>query len=184
MKRWIVGLPGNRTARWSSLAAVGLVASLCVASMGQRNYRLGGVWVGSGGGETWTAVVTPLDPEGKTAVFTVHPVAWSEESASFTAYLGGDTVSDAVGWQKMISRDTAKWSMVAHVLAGAPPRIVAFEMFDGTLIFRGPDNNEMQYTMTIFPASADKNKDGLPDPDAVPLIAMPGAGTNTRVPEP
>ncbi|HEV2354295.1 MAG TPA: hypothetical protein VGR89_08630 [Puia sp.] len=182
MKTWIVGLWESRRARWSSLGAVGVVAFLCVASMGQRNYRLGGAWVGSGSGETWTGVTTPLDPEGKTAVFTVHPIAWSEDSASLTRALGGDSVSDGVGWQKMVSQDTAQWGMVVHVLAGDPPQIVAFEVFAGTLRFMGPDYNKMQYTLTIFPASADKNGDGLPDPDAVPLMTIPnGTGTNTFV---
>src|SRR5262245_35976639 len=57
LKRFGVGLTGI------ALAA----GALCVTGFGEKNYRLGGAWVGGSSIYTWSVLFAPSDPAGQTA---------------------------------------------------------------------------------------------------------------------
>ena len=55
---------------------------------------------------------------------------------------------------------------------------------NGTLKFTGPDNMVVNYTIDVYPAAADADLDGYPDPGAVPVVTIPGVNPAKRVPVP
>ena len=184
MKTLMNGLLKGRMARWGLLAAVVAVCGLCVASMSQRQYQLGGGFIGADPGGMWSAVQTPLDPDGRTAALVVKTLDDNGAYAGLITAFGGNTVSDAVGEQQMISRDTAKWSTVAYAqLAGVTPKITAIFVLTGTLQFTGPDNFVINYTFNVYLPADDANHDGFPDAGATPALTLPGlTSAGKRVP--
>ena len=99
--------------------------------------------------------------------------------------LGADSVSEAVGELKMISRNTAAHSSVYYgQKAGGPLEIRLIFVMTGTIEFTGPDNAVVNYTNAVYLASADADKDGFPDPGSTPLFMIPGVDTMKRVPIP
>jgi hypothetical protein len=104
--------------------------------------------------------------------------------AGLLAAVGADTFTEGVGEDVMISRDTAKWNMVAYAqLAGVTPKITAIFVYTGTLTFTGPDNFVINYTLNVYSAAADADHDGYPDAGATPALTIPGlTGAGKRVP--
>lgn len=86
----------------------------------------------------------------------------------------------------MIDRDTARWTVVGYAQAkgaGNERQIRAIVVAFGTLQFTGPDQDVVHATLTVYPAAADVDGDGLPDPGAVPVVTIPGiVETGRRVP--
>jgi hypothetical protein len=135
----------------------------------------------------WNAVQTPLDPDGRTAALLVKTVDDDGSLAGLIAAFGGNTGSEGVGEVQMISRDTAKLNMVAYAqLAGVTPKITAIFVYTGTVQFTGPDNIVLDYTIKVYPATADVNPhDGFPDEGATPALTIPGVpAVGKRVPLP
>ncbi len=97
--------------------AVGLAGLLRVAAAGQDEpqYKLGGAFIGaSGTGLTWNAFQIPLDPAGRTAALRVKITNYTPPFAGLLAKFGADTISEFVGEETMLDRDTAKYRTVAH----------------------------------------------------------------------
>ena len=187
MKKLMNGLLKGRIARWGFLAILLLAAGATVAWMNHRHYRLGGGFIETSPGLVWNAVQTPLDPDGRTAALVVKTLDDDGTLAGLITAFGGNVGSDGVGEVQMISRDTAKLNMVTYVqLAGVTPKITAIVVYTGTLRFTGPDNIVLNYTINIYPATADVNPhDGFPDAGATPawtILGVPAAGKRVPVP--
>ena len=152
--------------------------------MNQRHYQLGGGFIGTSPGLVWSAVQTPLDPAGRTSALLVKTLDDDGSLAGLITAFGGDTGSEGVGENQMISRDTAKMNMVAYAqLAGVTPKITAIFVYTGTVRFTDPDNIVLNYTLNIYPAAADADHDGFPDAGATPALTIPGlTGAGKRVP--
>jgi hypothetical protein len=176
MKTIVNGLLQGRMARWGLLAAVVAVSSLCVASMSQRQYKFGGGWIGGdGAGSIWTALQIPKDPAGLTMGCRVHTTMYGETFAGLLSAFGADSATEAVGESEMISRDTAKSRFVFYLQKqGNPPTLCAIVVMPCTLTFTGPDNFFVDYSLIVYLPSADADKDGFPDPGAVPALTIPG----------
>ena len=148
------------------------------SNQGQGTYKLGGGWVGhSAGLWTWTALQTPINPEATEAVLRVNFTSYGADLAGLAAAFGADSWSDLAGQEVMINRDTARWTVVGYAQATGPNNerqiraiIVAF----GTLQFLDLNHDVIHATVTVYPASADADGDGMPDPGAVPVITIPG----------
>jgi hypothetical protein len=185
MKTSLNKLLQGRITRWGFLALLLIAVGVTVAWNNEVQYQLGGGFIGASPGLVWTGVQTPLDPAGRTATLVVKTVDDTGDLAGLVAAFGGNTTSDAVGEEEMISRDTAKWNMVAYAqLAGVTPTITAIFVYTGTLTFTSPDNFVINYTLNVYPASADVNPhDGFPDAGATPALTIPGlTGAARRVP--
>ena len=184
MKTLLKKLLKGRSSRWGLLAVVAVAGSLCVAGMGHKHYQLGGGFVGTSPGLVWNAVQTPLDPAGRTAALLVRTLDDDGSLAGLISAFGGDTGSEGVGEVQMISRDTAKLTMVAYAqLTGVTPKIMAIFVYTGTVQFTDPDNIVLNYTIYVYPASTDANHDGFPDKGATPAVTIPGVtGAGKRVP--
>ena len=87
MKTLLNKLLNVRNSRWGFLA-VGLLAAAATVGWNQRQYQLGGSWIGSGGAGIWSALQIPLDPAGKTAALRVHSATYSQQFAGLFAALG------------------------------------------------------------------------------------------------
>lgn len=154
----------------------------------QRQYKLGGGWVGHSAlpAWTWTALQIPTNSEGTEAALRVNFTSYGAELAGLVASFGADSLSDFAGQEVMINRDTARWTLVGHAQAKGPNKellvraiVVAF----GTLQYIGPDQDVIHATLTVYPAAADADGDGMPDPGAVPVATFPGiTETGRRVP--
>lgn len=96
---------------------------------------------------------------------------------------GANTVSDGIGEMRMISNNTAKGSLIVYEqVIGTTPQIVGIEVYSGTWKFTDRDTVEANYTLTIYPASADADGDGYPDAGSQPALTLPVNYTITRVP--
>lgn len=160
------------------LPAAGLSVALADNTSGKARFRLGGAWIGTdGAGFIFNHLQIALDPAGKTAALRSGPVTINQANADLLNGLGADTASDFVSQASMISDDTAKTTLIGYALAsGNPPQMKAIFVFPGTYTFTGPDTMEANYSLLIFPPSAD----GLPHGD--PLMTFPGlTATLTRV---
>jgi len=177
MKSILNKLLNGRLTRWGFLAVLLLAAGATVAGMKDRQYQLGGAFIGNGGAGIWNALQIPLDPAGRTAALRVSSGTLSPQFAGLFAALdatGGG--SDNVGEMEMISRDTARFGTVAYAreqVPGNPLQINSIFVMTGTVKFTGPDTIVVTYTINVYPAGADVNGDGYPDPGAQPIV-IPG----------
>ena len=168
------------------LTGLALVAgALCVTGFGQRHYQLGGAWVGGRSGFLWSAIQAPLDPLGQTAAARPILKHFDAQFAGLLAAFGADNLSDAVGEARMISPDTARWTLVAHAQStpnqpGDLLETKAIVMFFGTWKYTSQDTVVLNYTVNVYPASADADGDGYPDAGAQPALTIPGLVDNAR----
>ncbi len=165
--------------------AVGLAGLLGVAAAGQGEpqYKLGGAFIGNNGsGMTWNGLQIPLDPAGRTAALRVKITNYKAAFAALLAAFGADTVSEFVGEETMLDRDTAKYRTVAYAtFQGNPPQARAILVMTGTVHFDGPDNQTVNYTLDVYAATADADTDGFPDTGVAPAVSIPGTDHATRV---
>ncbi len=183
MKTIMTGLLKGRITRWGFLAALVVGIGALVGWSNQQQFRLGGAWVGSSNVGSWNVLQIPLDPAGKTEALRVHLLSYGADTAGLLAASGADTVSDLVGQGEMVSTDTAKWKIVGYAQAqGATLEVRQIWVAEGTLLFTGRDSFNLAYTLTVYPAEADVDGNGLPDAGATPLVTIPGImGSATRV---
>lgn len=186
MKTLMNGLLKGRITRWGFLAVLLIAVGASVGWKNQRQYQLGGGFIGNNGaGNIWNALQIPLDPEGRTAALRVNLTTYNADFAGLLAAFGADAVSEFVGEGQMISRDTSKFGTVAYAKQqGNPPQLRAILVMNGTVKFTGPDNIMVTYTVDVYPAAADANLDGYPDAGAVPSVTIPGVDLAQRVPIP
>jgi hypothetical protein len=185
MKTLMNGLLKGRITRWGFLAVLLIAAGATVGWKNQRQYQLGGGWIGSNGaGNIWNALQIPLDPAGRTAALRVNLTTYNANNAGLLSLFGANSQTEAVGEMEMISRDTAKYGTVYYLQQqGNPPTLCAIVVMTGTIKFTGPDNMDVAYTATVYSPSADADKDGFPDagvPPAFPPIT--DLDTAKRVP--
>lgn len=166
---------------------VGLL-TIAASNEGQGQYKLGGAFIGSparSGGIHWSAFQAPLDPAGKTAALRVNTYSYGANLAGLLAFSGADTATEGIGQAAMISKDTAKASLVFYgVKQGNPPQVKQIWAWEGTLKFTGPDTYDVEGEFIIYDAAtADADGDGRPDPGAAPLFpfSIPTSLGVTRV---
>jgi len=168
------------------LAAVALLAgTLCVTGFGQKYYRLGGAWVGGHPGFTWSAIQAPMDPLGQTCCDRPIVKYFDAQFAGLLAAFGADNLSDAIGEARMISPDTAKWTLISYAQAtphqlGDLLQNKAIVVFSGTWKFTSDDTVVLNYTVNVYLPSADADGDGYPDAGAQPALTIPGVVDNAK----
>ena len=185
MKTFINKLLKGRFTRWGFLAVLVIAAGATVAAMNQRQYKLGGAWIGAGAALTWNCLQAPMDAEGRTAAIRVQATSWGDEFAELLPAFGADTLTGAaVGEARMISRDTQKWTLIGHaVQAGNPQVMKAILVYSGTWKFTSHDTAVLHYSLNVYLPTAD----GYPDLSAPVIIpgVLPVTGltdTAKRVP--
>ena len=170
----------------TSFVALGTALLVLTQTAGSnRQYQLGGAWIGSDAqGDIWSAMQTPIDPDGRTAAGRVQFAAYNAGVAAMLSSLGADGLSDFTGPAAMISRDTAKWRTVGYALKqGNPPVIQGILVSQGTMKHTSPDSAVLNYTYYVYLPTADANGDGLPDVGSNPLMTLPDVvGNVQRVP--
>ena len=177
MKTLLGKLLKSRITRWALLAVLLIAAGATVGWKNQKHYQLGGGFIGSGGAGIWNALQIPLDPAGQTAALRVSTGTLSPQFAGLYAALGATGLgNDNVGEMEMISHDTARFGTVAYAreqVPGNPLQINSIFVMTGTVKFTGPDDIDVTYTINVYPAAADADSDGYPDPGAQPIV-IPG----------
>jgi hypothetical protein len=172
----------------AGLLGIALVAgTLCVTGFGTKYYRLGGAWVGGGATYTWSVLFAPSDPLGQTAGARPILKYFNAQFAGLLASFGADNLSDATGEIKMISPDTGRWTLVSYmqVTPKQPGDLLqnkAIILSHGTWQFTSDNTAVLNYTLDIYPPSADADGDGFPDAGAQPVLIVPALDTAKRVP--
>jgi hypothetical protein len=153
---------------------------------GQPQYKFGGTFIGKGAGTVWTALQIPKSADGLTAALRVNYTSFGADIAALGAAFGGETWSDFVGEAVMINRDTMKWTLVGYAQAPGPQKeqmIKGIAVVFGTMQYSDADHAVLHYTTTMYPAAADADHDGVPDPGATPAVTIPDiTDTAQRVP--
>lgn len=167
----------------SGLAVV--AGALCVTGFGQKSYHLGGAWVGGHPGFTWSAVQAPMDPLAQTCADRPILKNFDAGFAGLLAAFGADNLSDAIGEARMISSDTARWTLYANAQAtphqpGDLLQTKAIILYSGTWKFTSPDTVVLNYTVNVYLPSADADGDGYPDAGAQPVLTIPGVVDNAK----
>jgi len=169
-------------------AAIALVAgSLCLTGFGTKYYRLGGGWVGGNTNYTWSVMFAPSDPLGQTAAARNILKYFNSQFAGLLFAFGAENVSDGTGEVKMVSPDTARWTLVAYMQVapkqpGDPLQNKGIIVGHGTWQFTSDNTAVLNYTLDVYLPSADADGDGLPDADAQPILSVPTMDTAKRVP--
>lgn len=166
-------------------AALVVIAGVTAGWSTQRQYRPGGAWVGGDGSSLlFNALQIPLDSASRTYALRVASAARDPGTTALLAALGATSLTDAVGQGRMISRDTAAWSMLGHA-QNAALQVQGFFRYTGEWTFTSEDAAQLTYTLEVFSLAADANLDGLPDPGATPMFSLPGlTAFANRVPSP
>jgi len=170
------------------LAGMALVAgALCVTGFGQKNYRLGGAWVGGNPTYTWSVLFAPSDPLGQTAAARPILKYFNAQFAGLLASFGADSLSDATGEIKMVSLDTGRWTLISYMQVSPkqPGDLLqnkAIIVSHGTWKFTSQDTAVLNYTLDIYLPSADADGDGFPDAGAQPALTVPTVDNARRVP--
>lgn len=165
------------------LGVVFIITQTAATNPGQGEYKLGGSWIGHrADGFRWSCLQVPLDSSRRTGAIHVAALNWAPGYPDIVAAFGGDAVSDPVGEIAMITRDTGRWTMIAHEQQTKTHQITAIEVYSGTFKYTGPDTAVLSYTLKIYSPAADTNGDGYPD-QGDPLITIPDlTDTAERVP--
>ena len=170
------------------LAGLALVAgALCVTGLGQKNYRLGGGWVGGNPTYTWSVLFAPSDPAGQTAAARPILKYFNDTFGGLLSSFGADNLSDATGEVKMISTDTARWTLISYmqVTPKQPGDLLqnkAIVVSHGTWKFTSENTAVLNYVLDVYLPSADADGDGYPDPGTTPLLSIPTVDNAKRVP--
>jgi len=164
-----------------------LAGVLGVTGFGQKNYQLGGGWVGGNSMYTWSVLFAPSDPAGQTAAARPILKYFDAQFAGLLASFGADNLSDATGEAKMISQDTARWTLISYMQVtpkqpGDPLQNKAIIVSHGTWQYTGNDTAVLDYTLDIYLPSADADGDGFPDAGVQPVLAVPTVDNAKRVP--
>jgi hypothetical protein len=196
MNNYLIQLRGN-CAQWLKrrsvlkLAGLGLLGmalaagTLCVTGFGTKYYRLGGAWIGGHPGFTWSAIQAQMDPLGQTCADRAILKNFDNQFAGLLAAFGADNLSDAVGEARMISPDTARWTLLAYAVATphAPGELLqnqAIVLYSGTWKFTSDNTAVLNYSVNVYLPSADADGDGLPDPGATPVLTLSGFTDNAK----
>ncbi len=180
MKTFIHYCLHGRRMRWAILAvafAAGLIlCQTAVSKGGQRQYKLGGAWLGKGAGTVWTCAQNPMDPNCLTAVLHVRFQAYGPAFAALADAFGADSWGDFMSEGVMINHDTEKWTLLGYgqkLNAKKELEIRAILLASGTFQFTDNDHAVLRYTVSVYNASKDSDHDGMPDPGTQPDIVVP-----------
>jgi hypothetical protein len=171
-----------------SLVVAAVVAgAACVTGFGTKYYRLGGTFVGGNPTYTWSCLFAPSDPLGQTAAARPILKYFNSQFAGLLASFGADNISDASGEIRMISPDTARWTLIGYMQAtpkqpGDLLQNKGILVSHGTWKFTTQDTAVLNYTLDVYPASADADGDGFPDAGAQPVLSIPTVDKAKRVP--
>ena len=171
-----------------ALLGIALVAgTLCVTGFGTKYYRLDGGWVGGSSSYTWSALFAPSDPLGQTAAARPIVKYFNAQFAGLLASFGAENLSDATGEAKMISPDTAEWTLITYMQvapkqSGGVLQNKGIIVSHGTWKFTSDTSAVLNYTLDIYLPSADSDGDGFPDAGAQPILSVPALDTAKRVP--
>jgi hypothetical protein len=171
-----------------ALIGMALVAgTLGVTGFGTKYYRLGGGWIGGGSAYTWSVMFAPSDPLGQNAAARTILKYFNSQFSGLLASFGAENVSDATGEIKMISADTARWTLVSYMQVapkspGAELQNKAIIVAHGTWKFTSDNTVVLNYVLDVYPPSADADGDGFPDAGTQPVLTVPLVDTAKRVP--
>jgi hypothetical protein len=171
-----------------ALLGMALVAgTLCITGFGTKYYRLGGGWVGGGSAYTWSVMFAPSDPLGQTAAARTILKYFNNQFSGLLASFGAENVSDATGEVKMVSPDTANWTLVSYMQVapkqpGDALQNKAIIVAHGTWKFTSDNTVVLNYVLDVYLPSADADGDGFPDAGTQPVLSVPLVDTGKRVP--
>jgi hypothetical protein len=180
----------NRPLRFAGIGLLGVAlaaGTFCVTGFGQKYYRLGGGWVGGNSMYKWNCLFAPSDPLGQTAGARPILSYFNDQFAGLLASFGADNLSVATGEVRMVSPDTARWTLVSYMQVtpkqtGASLQNKAIIVSHGTWQFTSDNTAVLNYTLDIYPATADADGDGLPDAGTTPVLSLPTQDAARRVP--
>jgi hypothetical protein len=187
LAQWFIHRVGLKKLSLALVAIALLSGTLCVTGFGQRYYRLGGAWVGGNPAYTWSCLFAPSDPLGQTAAARPILSYFQSQFAGLLVQFGADNISDATGEIKMISPDTAQWTLIGYMQAtphqpGDLLQRQGILVSHGTWKFTSDNTAILNYTLDVYPPSADADGDGFPDTGVQPLLSVPTVDNARRVP--
>ena len=125
--------------------------------------KLDGAWISqSEGGIRSMVTYAPSDPSGQRAVMRNQQV-WPP---AMLAQRGLDAVTEEIAEAVVTGPATSEYTGIWYGLAGG--NIVSIIIDHATITHVSPTEKHIQHTIFGYPATADADKDGYPDPGSTP----------------
>jgi hypothetical protein len=129
----------------------------------------------------------PSDPLGQTGGARTILKYFNNQFSGLLASFGAENVSDATGEIKMVSSDTARWTLVSYMQVapkspGDALQNKAIIVAHGTWKFTSDNTVVLNYVLDVYPPTADADGDGFPDAGTQPVLSVPLVDTGKRVP--
>ena len=126
-----------------------------------------------------------MDPLGQTCAARPILKYFDGQFAGLLSAFGADSLSDATGEARMISADTAKWTLIAYaqVTPHQPGDLLqnkAIVLYSGTLKYTSQDTQVLNYSVNVYLPTADVDGDGFPDAGTHPVLTIPGFVDNAK----
>jgi hypothetical protein len=160
-----------------ALAAFLFLTQTASSTGDAKSVKLEGAWIGNTPGLGLTTWVWTPDPSGRRASCIVHPISLDP---AFLASLGADSVSAFPVEAVMTGPNRGTVTEVAYPLNAG--QIVGIVLISGTFEFTSPYRMEIVQQLALYPAAADADGDGLPDPGTAPVMTIPATTFGTRLP--
>lgn len=180
MKALVSSFLRSRITQAALLVAVVAAAAASLAWSGRPEARvkLGGAWAGQLGGIQWISIHAPLGEDGMGAVQRAQWITLNADMERLLGALGAQRVSEASGVSELISKDTAKYTLVFYAFADgtASPtapvagQIKAIFVMTGLWHYTGPETAESQETIAVYLPDGNPEHNVLPAPDATPYM--------------
>lgn len=160
------------------LAIAAVIAATIAWSNGPKaRVQLGGAWVAQLENSGMRVAVTygAVDPSGLKGVYRAQLII----PPAMLAQMGVDTVTDLICEEVVTGPGTSESTGIAYGLYGGN---IALIMVDHSCFehVSSREKHNTHYT-SVYPASADADKDGFPDAGAVPIDFPPDYSVSKRI---
>jgi hypothetical protein len=168
----------------AAAAAVILVARIGATGPAAENFKLEGAWIAKVPGTPvqWSYTVSP-DPSGRRASLFGY-IEVGIKTAVYGYFADSEYQSPLVGEAVIGNDGTIAFSSIWYGIKNGSPfnEIVYIGMNSGHMRPLGPGKMEGTHNLAFYHPDSDQDGDGIPDPGAVPVLSIPAASVDTRLP--
>ena len=141
-----------------------------------RAIKLEGAWIAhTDNGIVSLVTFAPSDPSGRSCAWRNQMVWPPALLASFEL----DAVTDEIGETFLTGNDTAAYTAIWYGLAGGNIALICLD--NASLTFDTATQITIEHTVDVYPAAADADNDGYPDPGSPIIMTITSQSISKRL---